>query len=231
MQWPTKRRWLLAGKEMTDAKTSSRTSVFCALPYSCPSGSLQLVYNDTMRARELAYLLAVLNSLPFDYFARQKVSGSHLTATILRQLPIPAMQGPESGLPDWLADRVVENAAALSHGCVPFSEDLLAEGVAVAAPGATDQRRSEIDAAMFLLYGLKRQDVVHVLQSFKILNEMEVSRSGELQTLPRVLALYDAMQTAIDTGTEYQTIPEPPPGGGPPHAASTQPSATSGGTP
>ncbi|WP_108719162.1 DNA methyltransferase [Miniimonas sp. S16] len=212
-QWPSKRSWVLAGKELANANTSARTSVFCALPRTCPAYTLQLVYDDSMSASDLTVALGVLNSLAFDYFARQKLSGPHLTATVLRQLPLPSRTAAP-----FLREVVLRNSALLSFDVSELVADLLLEAVDVSgAPVDRMAARDEIDAAVLHLYGFDRDSADHVVGSFDVLARMELKSFGEFRTARRVLEIYDAMQHAIDSGTEYQTILDPPPGEGPRH--------------
>jgi hypothetical protein len=77
--------------------------------------------------------------------------------------------------------------------------------------------KSELDAALFHLYGLTRDDVIHVLGSFWTLKRKEEQRHGEFRTKRVILETYDAMAIAIATGRPYQTVLDPPPGHGPRH--------------
>src|SRR5690606_22621184 len=103
-----------------------RTAVFCLLPFSCPSGSLQLVFGDALSTRQLIFYLANLNSFVFDFFARQKVSGSHLTASILRQLPLVSWEGARALHPK-LADGVVNAVMSLTVDIYPPFAQMVTE--------------------------------------------------------------------------------------------------------
>jgi hypothetical protein len=79
--------------------------------------------------------------------------------------------------------------------------------------------RGELDAAYFHLYGLDRDEVKHVMDSFDALRRREEKPQafGEFRTKRLILERYDAMADAIRTGESYQTILDPPPGHGPRH--------------
>lgn len=67
--------------------TNARTTIAMILP-SCPTcQSIQMLQteNDT----DLIMLLALFNSLPFDYFVRLKMPGIDLTQSVIRQIPVP----------------------------------------------------------------------------------------------------------------------------------------------
>jgi hypothetical protein len=79
--------------------------------------------------------------------------------------------------------------------------------------------RAELDAAFFHLYGLQRDEVEHVMDSFDALRRREEKPQnfGEFSTKRLILECFDAMAEAIGTGEPYQTILDPPPGHGPRH--------------
>lgn len=207
-EWPSARAWVLAGKEVTDNKTSSRTSVFAPLPRIAASYTCQLVFGDRLSAEYLACLLGQLNSLVFDFFARQKISGSHLTASILRQLPVLSPEvcarpvpWAECSASSWLAARV----AALANTTIAVSAFVADVGASASRFAAQDEKRirAEIDAACMHLFGLSRSEVEFVLDSFVILRRMEFSAVGEYRTRRLVLDSYDRIAEAIVTGTTY----------------------------
>jgi hypothetical protein len=73
----------------------------------------------------------------------------------------------------------------------------------------------------FHLYGLKRDEAEHVMDSFDTLRRREEKPQnfGEFRTKRLILERYDAMSEATRTGMPYQTILDPPPGHGPRHPA------------
>jgi hypothetical protein len=72
------------------------------------------------------------------------------------------------------------------------------------------QLRGELDAAFFHLYGLSREDVDYILDTFPVVEKNEVRDFGEYRTKRVILEVYDAMATAMRTGRPYVS-PLPPP--------------------
>lgn len=120
-------------------------------------------------------------------------------------------------LRDWLADRVLE-LVFTAWDMEPFALDLYDDGPPYVW---NDERRrllrAELDAAMFRLYGLDRDEVDYVIDTFPILRRKDEARFGEFRTKRLILEVYDAMAKAIATREGYQTILDPPPGQGPRH--------------
>ena len=79
--------------------------------------------------------------------------------------------------------------------------------------------QAEIDSALLHIYGLQRDEVLHVLDEFRALRDAEIREVGEFRTKRLILKSYDAMQEAIDTGITFQSTLNPPPGQGPRHPA------------
>jgi len=66
------------------------------------------------------------------------------------------------------------------------------------------QLRAELDACFFHLYGIEREDVDYILDTFPILARREEATCGEFRTKRLVLECYDAMTKAVATGIPYQ---------------------------
>ena len=71
--------------------------------------------------------------------------------------------------------------------------------------------RCELDAAYFRLYGVPKEDVEHVLESFALVREKDVEQFGEYRIKRVLLEIYDAMAEAEVSGVPYQTVLDPPP--------------------
>ena len=77
--------------------------------------------------------------------------------------------------------------------------------------------RAELDAAFFHLYGIDRDDVDYVMETFPVVKKQGRAALRHLRTKELILEIYDAMAEAARTGKPYQTILDPPPGQGPRH--------------
>jgi len=68
-----------------------------------------------------------------------------------------------------------------------------------------------LDAAFFHLYGIGRDDVDYIMETFPIVKRKDVAVHGDYRTKTQILDIYDRMQRAIETGEPYQTLLDPPP--------------------
>ena len=156
-------RWLLGFRDVT-SNVVERTAIFSALPTVAVSHKFPLVFLRSAPApRYVACVLANVNSLIFDYVARQKVAGVSLGFFIVKQLPVlpPAAYG-ECDL-EYIAPRVVE----LMY--TSWDMKALAEELGHCGPPFTwnEERRAvlraELDAYFARLYGLNRKQLRYIL--------------------------------------------------------------------
>jgi hypothetical protein len=167
----------------------------------------------------VACLYASLCSFALDYAVRQKVGGTHLTYSYLKQLPVLAPTTYTADTP-WqhgatLRDFILLHVLELTYTAwdlEPFAHDIGYDG----APFRWDHERRfllrcELDAAFFHLYGLNRDDTDYVMDAFPIVRKNDEKAHGEYRTKRVILEIYDAMAAATRTGKPYQTRLDPPP--------------------
>ena len=107
------RDWLLGWRDIARA-SDSRTFVPSVLPTSAVGHVLPVAFSSDPVSQY--GLQAVWSSLAFDYIARQKMSGTHMTYTVLKQLACPsppffvspAKWQPGLNLSDWLRPYILE---------------------------------------------------------------------------------------------------------------------------
>jgi hypothetical protein len=207
--------WLLGFRDVTNA-TNERTLIAATLPPVAVGHNMPTL--NAGSPLEQLTLLSLLNSFALDFFARQKMGGTHMTLFVLKQLPAPlpstfrhptGWSGQPLGM--WIGLRAVE----LSY----TSWDLGAVGAAIDYSGPpfnwdTARRellRAELDAAFFHLYGIDRDDVEYIMDTFPIVKRKDEAAHGEYRTKRLILERYDALAVAAASGTEYQTVLNPPP--------------------
>jgi hypothetical protein len=215
--------WLLGWRDICRS-TDERTMICGSIPRAAVGHTYPLAFSASGR---IDCLYANLASFVFDYTARQKLGGTHMTYTYLNQLPVlppgtyearsPWMAG--SSLSTWVESRVLE-LSFTAWDMEAFARDLGDGG----APFRWDEERrtlirAELDAAYFHMYGLHRDEVEHVMDSFDALRRREekAQNFGEFRTKRLILERYDVMAEAMRTGVPYRTILDPPPGYGPRH--------------
>ncbi len=113
-------------------------------------------------AKEEAFLLGVLSSIPLDWFARRFVE-THLTFFVINPFPIPR---PVAGDP--LREKVVQLAGRLAASDERFSgwADLVEVGWGPLQPDEKEYMINELDAAVAHLFGLSEVQLTHIFETF-----------------------------------------------------------------
>ncbi|TWH79723.1 N-6 DNA methylase, partial [Novosphingobium taihuense] len=201
-KYPYDREWLIGYRDITNS-SAERTTIPVAIPLLPASRNLPILGFDSKMPGFA--LLANLNAIVLDYVSRQKVGGTHLTFTILKQLPILPPSAYDEAALAFIVPRVLE-LTYTSHSMAPFARDLGYEG----PPFAWDEDRrahlrAELDAWYALAYGLTRDELRYVLdpkdvmgedypsETFRVLQKNEIARHGEYRTRRLVLAAYDEL--------------------------------------
>ncbi|GAA4080704.1 Eco57I restriction-modification methylase domain-containing protein [Nonomuraea soli] len=210
------RGWLLGWRDICRA-TDERTLIAALIPQAGIGHTFPLA----LAPHAAACLYANFSALVLDYVTRQKIAGTHLTYGYLYQLPVlppeayeaSAPWQPEISLGDWINARVLE-LIYTTWDMAPFAADLGDDG----PPFRWNEERRfelrcELDAAYFHLYGLARDEVEFVLDSFGAFRRNDPARFA--RTAERVLDIYDSMAG----GPPYTGQMNPPPGKGARHPA------------
>lgn len=207
--------WLLGFRNITNT-TNERTFLSFAVPSAAIGHSSPLI--STKRQTDSVPLIPIFGSHAFDYMARQKLGGTNMTFFIVKQLAVlsPTQLDTESSwervvVSGWLCPRVLELtftawdlagfAADLGYDGPPFKWD----------PARRELLRAELDAAFFHLYGIEREDVDYIMDTFPIVKRKDEAAHGEYRTKRLILERYDALAEAVANGAEYQTVLDPPP--------------------
>jgi len=193
----------LAFKDIT-SPTNQRTMIAAAIPWTAVTNHLPLMLTEVDTRRSLC-LLGNLNSVVFDYAARQKIGGITLNFFIVEQL---AAFGPDfyeqrcpwekkGTLEKWISERVLK-LTCVSEDMKPLAE--AAKFKPLVYKWDANERAelmAELDAAFFLLYGIEREDVEHILSTFNgIARESEGIFAGRT-TRERILACYDRFREVV----------------------------------
>lgn len=199
-----KKEWLLGWRDITNT-TNERSVISSLLPASGCGDTVLLMFPGVSQTSLVPCLVANLNSLVFDFVARQKIGGNHLKFFTMRQLPVipPEAYTPEDI--DYISSRVLE-LVYTANDMRPFARDMGYHG----EPYLWDEQRrarlrAELDAKYAKLYGLTRDELRYILdpteiygadfpsETFRVLKNKEVQRYGEYLTQKLVLAAWDRM--------------------------------------
>ncbi len=176
----------LLGFRNVARSTDVRTIIASQFPRAGAGNSMPVIVSES---DEL--LQAALTSFLTDYVLRQKLGGTNLNFIYVQQIPFPSPElfrrsnaWSRVSVGDWIARRVTVLNSPSSQG---------------------DRGRwmAELDAAFFHLYGIEREDVDYIMETFPIVKRKDIAAHGEYRTKRLILEIYDAMADAEKTGVPY----------------------------
>lgn len=155
--------------------------------------SMALLLFDNVETQRAALFYSNLTSFVLDYVVRQKLGGINLTYGYFKQLPI----NPPNDYSTILLNRIVKYVQELvftAYDMSPFGLDLGYGG----PPFMWDDERCfvmrcELDALYFHLYGIARDDVDYIMDTFPIVRRKDEAAYGEYRTKRTILEMYDAI--------------------------------------
>ncbi|MEX0874593.1 MAG: hypothetical protein WD646_00300 [Actinomycetota bacterium] len=164
--------WFLGWRDVARS-TDERTFITALLPRTAINHKVLLALPTRGRREDLQ---GALTSFVYDYVARQKIGGTSMGYFTVNQLPVPTPEDRLAHLDlEWLGTRVDRLNGWISDA---------------------DERarvRAEIDAYFFHLYGLTREDVEYVMDTFPIIKRKDEERYGEYRTTRLILDAYDTL--------------------------------------
>jgi hypothetical protein len=202
-QW--KKQWLVGFRDITNS-TNERTVIFSILPRVGTGHTLPLALLGESK-RTLCFM-ANVNCLVFDYIARQKIGGTHLTYNYLNQLPVFAPNMYSAADLEFIQPRALE-LVYTSCDLEPFARDMGYSG----KPYVWDDSRradlrAELDAYYAHLYRMTRDELRYVLdptgvfgadypgKTFAVLKQKEISEFGQFRTQRLLEAAFEQLSSS-----------------------------------
>jgi len=188
-------KWFMGWRDI--CRSTDERTVIPGITPAAAFGDTFLLMFPAENTRELSPILASsLTSFALDYAARQKVGGTHLKYHVFKQIPvlppsqfkIPTPWTRHEPLQDWIQARARALYASDPQMSelmqVPYQPRSLEERFAI---------RCELDAAFFHLYGIIREDVDYIMDTFPIVKRKDEAAFGHYRTKDMILEKYDEM--------------------------------------
>ncbi len=192
---------LLAFRDVTRA-TDDRTMLATFIPFAAVVNTAPLiVFGESITPRQQCCLTANLNSRALDCVAKQKVGHIHMNFFILEQLPMFSPDFYEDRCPcdkktklvKWMSDRVLK-LTCTAEDMRPLGEACdLDPPVHKWKEPERQELMAELDAAYFILYGIKRDDAIYILSTFQGLTDGGRIAVEDAPTVQRILEHYDRL--------------------------------------
>jgi hypothetical protein len=199
------RQWLMGWRDITNA-TNERTVIASVAPLTGVGNQMPLMHPSGYQDdRLLLCLLANLSAIPYDFFARHKIGGTHMNFFIFKQLPVLPPSTYSQAAIDFIHPRVLE-LTYTAHDLKPWAKDLGYDGLPFRFdPERRALMRAELDAYYAHLYGLSRDELRYILdpadlmgpdypsETFRVLKTNELRQFGEFRTQRLVLEAWDRL--------------------------------------
>jgi Eco57I restriction-modification methylase len=196
----SKHDFFIGFKDIT-SPTNQRTIIAAAIPWSAVTNHFPLILNE-VSPRTAICLLANLNSFVLDFVARQKIGGVTLNFFIMEQLPIYPPDFYQDRCPwnsrqtleKWISDRVLK-LSCTSNDMIPLADAAgFKARVHKFKPAERADLMAQLDAAFFLLYGIKKSDLKYILSTFAAAGKLQDNLFAPASPADRILQHYDQLQ-------------------------------------
>lgn len=213
-QWPHK--YKLIFKDVGRAGVA-RTFIIARVPNACGIGNTATLILDECGCVPSLVLQGMMSSLVFDYVAKQKAGGNHMSKFIVNQLPVlfPDEINSEE---KWEIIKRVAELCYFNHDLDDWAEELweeLDEEQRMELPQLGDKEpfvfdterravlQAELDAIFAHLYGLDSDELRYILdpedicgqgcinETFRVLKDNEIRQYGEYRTKRLVLEAWN----------------------------------------
>ena len=214
--WEWKHKWLFAFRDIARG-VDMRTFIIAPIPDAFGVGHTATLLYAERGCMPGASLYGMMSSLIFDYTTRQKIGGTHVSISFVKQFPVLTPDQIPSAMQWQIVKRVAE-LCYFNHDMDGWASELweeMSEEQRAEMPqlGARQpwvynpERRAilqaELDAIFAHLYGLDTEDLVYILdpedvcgkgcinETFRVLKDNELRQYGEYRTKRLVLEAWD----------------------------------------
>ena len=214
--WEWKHKWLFAFRDIARG-VDMRTFIIASIPDAKGVGNTATLLYAERGCMPGASLYGMMSSLIFDYTTRQKIGGTHVSISFVKQFPVLT---PDQ-IPSTMQWQIVKRVAELcyfNHDMDGWASELWEEmseeqrselpQLGAHQPWVYNPERrailqAELDAIFAHLYGLNTEDLRYILdpedicgkgcinETFRVLKDNEIRQYGEYRTKRLVLEAWN----------------------------------------
>ena len=196
--------WFLGFRDISSSNLQ-RSFVISALPKYPALATLRIITFKYFR-KEILCFLANLSSIPFDFLARNKISGQHFAQYIVEQIPVFPPRAYNNDLFEEIKKRILE-LVFTSWDMISFAQDFIKSKDLKPYKWSTERReilKAELDAIFAMMYGYTYDELNYILNSFDILRKNELRELGEFRTKRLVLNSYEKLHSDQKLGPLFR---------------------------
>jgi hypothetical protein len=200
--------YAMLGSRRVARNTDERTVIAAVIPWG--AASYGWIISAGPSAEGLAILCAQYNSFVFDFLARQFLTQPSIPQSTFEQLPAVSIDRLRTGTAAVarIDEFIFKRSVALCATGLELEDWSRECGQAEPSdwdPAGRGIVRAELDAVFFHLFGVARDDVDYIMETFPIVKRKDMAEHGEYRTKKMILEIYDAMAESERTGTPYKS--------------------------
>jgi len=200
-KWKWEHKWYLAYRVISSS-TNERCSIASVIPKSIVSYSAYLIFIDNLN--DLLLHTANMNSFWFDFTVRAKVT-LNFPPVILEQCPCIKSEHISESILNEIESRVLK----LTYTSTDLND--FGEAFGLTTPHQWNdkerfQLQCELDAIYAHLYGLEKEEMDYILETFPIVKRKDIAKYGSYRTKETILQLYDEFAWVREEMNQQQTI-------------------------
>jgi len=176
--------------------TDERSMISSIIPgYPC-GNSISIV--ETKDLPHSIFLCGLFNSFVFDFFTRQTLGGINFNHWILKQLPVVDYNEVNSKVLKIIQEKVFK-LTYTANDLKPMADELGYNGNPfIYNDKERFQLQCELDAIYAHLYGLEKEEMDYILETFPIVKRKDIAKYGSYRTKETILQLYDEFAWVSD---------------------------------
>jgi len=185
-KWKWEYKWFFAYRVISSS-TNERCSIASIIPKAVVSYSAYLIFINDLN--DLLLHLGNMNSFWFDFTVRAKVT-LNFPPVILEQCPCIKNEHICESILEEIKSRVLK-LTYTSNDLDEFGE---AFGLSVPHQWNDKERfqlQCELDAIYAHLYGLEKEEMAYIMETFPIVKRKDINKYGRYRTKETILQLYD----------------------------------------
>jgi len=185
-KWQWNKNWYFAYRYISSS-TNERCSIASIVPTSVVSNSAYLIF--LKRLEDIILHLGNMNSFCFDFSVRTKVT-MNFPPVILEQMPCIKSGNLTKTLYKEIESRILKLTYTASD-LDDFGKDYGLGQPFIWNEKERFQLQCELDAIYAHLYGLEKDEMDYILETFPIVKRKDIDRYGSYHTKETILHLYD----------------------------------------
>ena len=207
VKFPENLDWVISFRDIARA-TDARTMISSISPKAGFGNKIPLLMptDISIYKRIGGVLTGNLNSLVFDFVARNKIHSTSINWYLLEQLPVVSVKQYDkvsfgSKTAKEIVREIVLELTYTAHDMAPFARDMgyVDDKGQVKPPFIWDDERrlklrAKLDAVFFHLYGVTdRDDIRYIYSTFPIVERQEMEKYGRYRSCELCLAYMNAL--------------------------------------